>query len=144
MAFMASTMSRQWRSSLASHLYTVTQPWPNRNLAQEANQLVKQCAGKWGLALPPTPEAAQVAPTQVHLSILSCNSSSCNVLMVQTMCRRIHCVALWFVKFSLARMLLLACTRTTLLPICDSCLLRELPASCWHIVSVSPHNVVIR
>jgi hypothetical protein len=64
-AYMADMMSRQWRRSLASHLYTVTQPWPNRNLAHETTQLLEQCAGRWGLPLPPAPEATPAAPTQV-------------------------------------------------------------------------------
>ncbi|KAL0029617.1 hypothetical protein WJX79_008342 [Trebouxia sp. C0005] len=65
-AYMADMMSRQWRRSLASHLYTVTQPWPNRNLAQETTQLLEWCAGRWGLPLPPVPEATPAAPTQAY------------------------------------------------------------------------------
>ena len=64
-AFMACRLSDQWRRSLACHLHTVTQPWPNCNLQQETDQLLVQCAGKWDLALPPAPEATPV-PSQVY------------------------------------------------------------------------------
>ena len=61
---MAGTMSNQWWRSLASHLHTVTQPWPACNLRRETDQLLLQCASKWGLPLPPAPEATP-APAQV-------------------------------------------------------------------------------
>lgn len=67
-AYMADMISRQWRRSLASHLYTVTQPWPNRNLAQETAQLLEQCASRWALPLPPPPEATPAAPIQAYAS----------------------------------------------------------------------------
>ncbi|KAL0033947.1 hypothetical protein WJX77_012260 [Trebouxia sp. C0004] len=65
-AYMADMMSRQWRRSLASHLYTVTHPCPNRNLAQETTQLLEQCASRWGLPLPLAPEVTPAAPAQAY------------------------------------------------------------------------------
>ena len=67
-AFMACSMARQWRRTLASHLHTVTQLWPQRDLQQATSQLLVQCANKWGLPLPPVPEATPAPLTQACLA----------------------------------------------------------------------------
>lgn len=76
-AFMAGSMARQWRRSLACHLHTVSHPWPHRNLQQVTSQLVVQCANKWGLSLPPVPDATPAPHTQVCLAAHCCCAPDC-------------------------------------------------------------------
>lgn len=65
---MAGGMAQQWRRSLACHLHTLTHPCPQRDLQHATNQLLVQCANKWGLPLPPVPEATPAPLTQACLA----------------------------------------------------------------------------
>ena len=88
-AFMAGRMALQWRRSLACHLHTVLQPWPQRDLQQVTSQLLVQCANKWGLPLPPVPDATPAPSTQVCLAAHCC--SACHHFAQLHTCRLLSC-----------------------------------------------------